>query len=104
MSTLAPELLTLRFERQIVKAFRKQGALSGASAHRLRDLGLKDSDVLRHLVAATILRKAGPERYFLHEPTWAARGHMSWRTVGWLALGLAGLGLAALGYYFLTRP
>ena len=98
MSTLAPRLLTARFERQIVKVFRSQRAVSGPAALRLRDLGLKDSEVLRHLVATTIVRKAGPERYFLHEPTWAARGHMSWRAVGVMALGTALAFLSAIAY------
>jgi hypothetical protein len=102
MSTLAPVLLTARGERQIVKAFRSRGAISGAAARRLQDLGLKDSQLLRHLITATIVRKAGPERYFLHEPTWVARDHMSWRTVKLLGLTM---GLALLGavIYLLLR-
>jgi len=103
LSTLAPVLLTLRFERQIVSAFRKRGATSGAAASRLKDMGLKDSEILRHMVTATILRKAGPERYFLHQPTWAARDHMSWRTVGFLGLGFVVLGVLLAAYYLLTR-
>jgi hypothetical protein len=101
MSTLAPVLLTARYERQIVKAFRNQRAVSGRTAQRLRDLGLKDSAVLRQLITATIVRKAGPERYFLHEQTWVARGHLSWRTVGFIMLA-AGLA-AATGLYLLER-
>jgi hypothetical protein len=102
MSTLAPVLLGARFERQIVKTFRTRGAVSGPSAQRLRDLGLKDTHLLRHLITATIVRKAGPERFFLHEATWAARDDMSWRTVGYLGLA-AGLGLAGLVTYLLVR-
>jgi hypothetical protein len=102
MSTLAPVLLAARFERQIVKTFRTRGAVSGPSAKRLRDLGLKDTELLRHLITATIVRKAGPERFFLHEPTWVARDHMSWRTVGYLGLA-TGLALAGLVTYLLVR-
>lgn len=102
MSTIAPALLTARYERQVVKAFRSRGAISGPTARRLRDLGLKDNDHLRVLVTETILRKAGPERYFLHEATWAARDHMTWRTVGRLA-AVAGVVLLGVVIYLLTR-
>lgn len=102
MSTIAPALLTARYERQIVKAFRSRGATSGPTAQRLRDLGLKDTDHLRVLVTATILRKAGPERFYLHEATWAARDHMSWRTVGLLA-GAVGVVLLGMLIYRLVR-
>jgi hypothetical protein len=102
MSTIAPAILTARYERQIVKAFRSHGAISGPAARRLRDLGLKDTDHLRFLVTATILRKAGPERFFLHEATWAARDHMSWRTVRLLA-GAAALVVTGVVIYLLVR-
>lgn len=102
MSTIAPAILAARYERQVVKAFRAQHAVSGQSAQRLRDLGLKDTDQLRRMVAATILRKAGPERFFLHEPTWAARDNMSWKTVRRLAAG-AGLIIAAWVIYLWIR-
>ncbi len=82
MSTLAPALFTARVERDIVKAFRGRRAISGATAAKLRELGLKDTPVFRHLITATIVRKAGPDRFFLHEPTWAARSNVSWRTMG----------------------
>lgn len=102
MSTIAPAILTARYERQVVRAFRAGSALSGPTAQRLRDLGLKDTGQLRHMVTATILRKAGPERYFLHEPTWAARDHMSWETVRRLAIW-AGVIVAVIVIYLLVR-
>lgn len=102
MSTIAPAILAARYERQVVKAFRARQALSGPSAQKLRDLGLKDTDQLRRMVAATILRKAGPERFFLHEPTWAARDDMSWKTVRRLALG-AGVVVGLVVLYLWLR-
>lgn len=102
MSTIAPTLLTARYERQVVKAFRARKALSGPTAQRLRDLGLKDTAHLRRMVVETVLRKAGPERYFLHEPTWASRSHMSWQTVRRLAVA-TGLVLFVLAIYLWTR-
>ena len=98
MSTLAPALLTTRFERSIVKVFQRRGATTGPDAKRLADLGIKDTAVLQGLVASTVLRRAGPERYFLHEATWAARNHMSWPTVGRIGL-IALLALAFLSYW-----
>jgi hypothetical protein len=99
MSTLAPEPLIARVEREIVQAFRGRSALSGATAQKLRDLGIKDTQVLRGMVSATIVRKAGPDRYFLHEPTWATRGHVSWRTAGLIGIGV--VTLAAVAYLLL---
>ena len=101
MNTLAPALLTARYQRTIVKVFRRHHAISGQAAQRLRDLGLKDSDVLRQLVVATVVRKAGPERYFLHEPTWAARDAVSSRTLGVLVLVVL---LAIIGMVLVLRP
>ena len=103
MSTNAGLALTARFERQIVKTFRAQSALSGPSAQRLRDLGLKDSPALRALVTSQVLRKAGPERFFLDENVWAARRHAPlWYlmvVVGavLVVVGLVELGRGALG-------
>lgn len=100
MSTLASDRLTARFERDIVRVFRRHWATSAGAARRLRDMGLKNTDVLQGLVAATILRRAGPERYFLHESTWAARSHMSWHTVQRLGLLLTLIGAAVALYWY----
>jgi hypothetical protein len=102
MSTIAPSLLTARYERQVVKAFRARKAISGPSAQRLRDLGLKDTQHLRRMVSETVLRKAGPERFYLHEPTWASRDHMSWQTVRRLAAA-TGVVLLVLAIYLWSR-
>lgn len=102
MSTIAPAPLAARYERQVVKTFRQRKATSGPRAQRLKDLGLRDTDHLRSMVAATILRKAGPERFYLHEATWEARDHMSWETVGRLAAGVGIILLGVLAYFLLT--
>lgn len=73
MHTTAPLALTNRFELQIINAFRAERAVSASSAQRLRDLGLKDSTILRGLVTCSVIRKAGPERFFLDEGAWTAR-------------------------------
>jgi hypothetical protein len=101
MSKMAPAVLVARNERYIVQAFRKGKAVSGPSAQRLRTLGLKDTVALQELITATIVRKAGPDRFFLHEPTWVARDHMSWHTVRLLGAGLGIIALAVLAYFIL---
>jgi len=73
MATNAGLALTNRFELQIIKAFRDRRALSGQSAQRLQDMGLKDSPVLRAMITSAVLRRAGPERFYLDEATWATR-------------------------------
>lgn len=97
MRTTAEVALTNRFELQIVKAFRAERAVSPPSAQRLRDLGLKDTGVLRTLVTSAVIRKAGPERYFLDERNWAARRPApAWHLVLVLAGVLLALALGAL--------
>jgi hypothetical protein len=99
METTANTVLAARFQRQIIGAFRAERALSGPSARRLRELGLRDTQVLQELITLAVIRKAGPERYFLDEEAWAARGHPSlWH----LALIVAGVVLVVgLGAAFL---
>jgi hypothetical protein len=80
-----------RGELMIIRAFRAEGAVSGPTAQGLRALGLKDSSVLRHMIAAAVVRKAGPERFFLDEAAWAARPHgpkLSLRMAAAVGLGL----------------
>jgi hypothetical protein len=82
MPTTAGVALLARAHRQIIGAFRAERALSGPSARRLRELGLKDTEVFRELIGLAVIRKAGPERYFLDEEVWAARGHWPvWRLI-----------------------
>jgi len=73
MGTPAALAFTAKREREIIAVFRQEHATSGPKAQPLRQLGLRDSRVLRSLITATVIRKAGPERYFLDETAWAAR-------------------------------
>lgn len=59
-------------QRQIVAAFRAKRATSRASARRLAELGLNDSQAFKRMVSTSILRQAGPDGYFLDERVWAA--------------------------------
>jgi hypothetical protein len=68
-------------ERRVAEAFRDRRALSVASAQPLVTLGLQNSRVLRQLVTTTVVRRAGPHRYYLDEGTWANRRRMEWRNV-----------------------
>jgi hypothetical protein len=96
---MASDKLAARYEQDIVKVFRRHWATSAPAARRLRDLGLKDNSVIQGMLTATVLRRAGPERYFLHEPTWQARDHMSWNTVG--KVGIVAAAVAILAYVLL---
>jgi hypothetical protein len=99
MQTTAGAVLTNRFQLQIVRAFRTERALSGPTARRLRDLGLKDTEVLRGLIEAAVIRKAGPERFYLDEGVWAARRHWPVWRLALVVLGVLltmGLGAAFL--------
>ncbi len=96
--TMASDRLVARYERDMVKIFRRHWATSAPAARRLRDLSLKDNEVLQGLLASGVVRRAGPERYFLHESTWAARNQMSWSTLVRLGvlLLLIAIGLVVL--------
>jgi hypothetical protein len=93
--------LVARREHQIVAAFREKRATSGPTARKLRELGLNDSRVFRALVTAAVIRKAGPERYFLSEAAWTTRPQpkIPVRTVVIVALMLA----IIIGVVFLVR-
>ena len=86
MSITSALALTALNERTIVKAFRGAHATTGGTARRLRDLGLNHSLALRQMVTAAVLRKAGPERFYLDEEVWASRSHLQGRTVVRLAV------------------
>lgn len=71
--------------------------MSGPTARPLRDLGLKDTVVLRGMIASAVIRKAGPERYFLDEAVWAARRHWSlWHLVLVVVGVLLAVGVGAI--------
>ena len=75
-------------QREIVDRFRSARAVTGATALPLRELRLNDSVPLRVMVAASLIRRAGPERYFLDEKAWASMRGLKGGTVLRLALGL----------------
>ena len=97
MATTAGVALVSQYELQIITAFRTANAVSGPSAQRLPKLGLKDTRVLRGMISAFVIRKAGPDRYFLDEGAWASRRHMTSKQLVLVALGaLVALGVGAL--------
>ncbi len=103
MATNAGNALTSRFEQQIIKAFRDRHAVSGQSAQRLRDMGLKDSPVLRAMITAAVLRRAGPERYYLDEAIWATRRNGSPLYLA-TVVGAVLLGIMLIGLFLASRP
>ena len=95
MGITAALAITAADERQIVNAFRRGHALTGPLARPLRDLGLNDSRTLRHMVVSTVIRRAGPHRYFLDEKVWAGRRQLRGRTVLRVMVVLAMVAAAA---------
>lgn len=88
-------------ERTIVSAFRAERAVSGSSARRLAELNLKLSRSLQDLIGASIVRKAGSERYYLDESVWATRRRLNGRGLARVAV-VAALALIAT-LLFLSR-
>ncbi len=84
-----------RDERIIAGAFRDRGALNGRTAQPLQALGLGNSAALRRMVTDSVVRRAGPHRYFLDEGLWATRG-VKWRHIvrGMVVVVLAAAGAA----------
>jgi len=99
MGTAAAVARTAADQRRIVKAFRSASAMTGATARRLREMGLNDSGRLRWMVRSTIIRRAGPERYFLDEAELTSRRRVKGRTVLRVALALG----AAVAAVFVAR-
>jgi hypothetical protein len=97
MRTNAGAILTDRYQLQIIKAFRSERALSGQSARKLRELGVKDTEAFRGLIDTFVIRKAGPERFFLDEKVWVSQR----KSPKWLIPGVivALLVITALGLY-----
>jgi len=102
MSTTAALALTAANERQIIEAFRGLRAVNLKAARQLRELGLNDSKALRGMVAATIIRRAGPQRYFLDESVWAGRRGVAGSTAVRVAVVLAVLAAALTAFYLLA--
>ena len=91
----AAPLLSAADVQQIVDAFRARRAVSVAFAQPLRDLRLNDSRSLRQMVVATIIRRAGPERYYLDEEALASRRMIGGRAVVRVLVAVAIMALAA---------
>ena len=103
MRRLSPALAAAASsERFIVNAFRQERAVTIKAAKSLRDLRLNDSKVLQGMVGAAILRKAGPERYFLDEQVWASRRTLSTRTASRIAVVVV-LVISAVAVYLFGK-
>ncbi len=102
MSITAALALTAANERQIIRAFRAQHALDVPTARSLRELGLNDSRSLRTMVVSAVIRRVGPERYFLDERIWADRRQLRGATIARLLVALA-IGVAGVALYFYGR-
>ena len=87
-------------ESKIVHVFRGKRAVTVRAAKSLHELGLHNSQALQHMVGALIVRRAGPERYFLDEAVWASRRSMSGRSLWKVVLAMAFV-VAAAAYYFI---
>jgi hypothetical protein len=94
-------LLRAASPREIVRIFRALDARSIATARPLDELGLRDSQVLRRMVASAELRRHGPYRYYLDEALLTEHDRVRQRPLrrAALAMALAGSSVA----FFLTR-
>lgn len=70
MSTVAAVLLAR--ERRMVNLLRTSGAVTPEQARTLEDLGIQQGVILRRLRERAVVRTAGPDRYYLDEPSWEA--------------------------------
>lgn len=95
MRITAAHALAVANERRIVDAFRSGHAVTNSMSRTLRALGLSDSPPLRLLVGSAVIRRAGPDRYFLDERTWASRRQLRVGTIGRLLFAVAAVAAAA---------
>lgn len=70
MSTFATVLLGK--ERRMVSRLRTAGAVNPQQARTLEELGISRGLVLRRLRERAVIRQAGPDRFYLDEPSWEA--------------------------------
>lgn len=70
MSTVAAVLLAR--ERRMVSRLRTAGAVTPEQARTLDELGITKGVILRRLRERAVIRTAGPDRYYLDEPSWEA--------------------------------
>lgn len=57
-------------ERQIVKAFRRIGAITPYSAVSPHEIGVRRRVAFRRLLRCQVLIEADEGTYYLHEPAW----------------------------------
>ena len=70
MSTFAAVLLA--GERRMVNRLRSAGAVTPDRARTLEELGIGRGVILRRLRERAVVRQAGPDRFYLDEPSWEA--------------------------------
>ena len=102
MRRLSPAFANAASEMLIVRAFRHERAVTIRAAKSLSDLRLHDSKILQSMVGAAILRRAGPNRYFLDERVWASRRTVSTRTMLRVVVGVV-LSVSAIAIYLAGR-
>ena len=56
----------------MVNRLRTAGATSAQQARTLEELGISRGLVLRRLRERAVIRQAGPDRFYLDEPSWEA--------------------------------
>lgn len=56
----------------MVNRLKVAGAVSPEQARTLEELGITSGVILRRLRERAVVRKAGPNRYYLDEPSWDA--------------------------------
>ena len=64
--------IILAKERRMVGQFRAAGATRPEQARTLEELGMSRGGILRRLRERAVIRQAGPDRYYLDEPSWEA--------------------------------
>lgn len=70
MSTVAAVILAR--ERRMVNRLRTAGAVTPQQARTLDELGITKGVILRRLRERAVIRQAGPDRFYLDEPSWEA--------------------------------
>ena len=56
----------------MVNRLRTAGAVNPQQARTLEQLGISRGVILRRLRERAVIRQAGPDRYYLDEPSWEA--------------------------------
>ena len=70
MSTVSAVILAR--ERRMVNRLRTSGAVTPEQARTLDELGITKGVILRRLRERAVIRQAGPDRFYLDEPSWEA--------------------------------